>query len=76
MDVNGPPFNGLRRFDNRCYLHKMHSFELRYEMAMNVLIGDIVWISGSIPCGVNLDVYIYRMSLRKQLLDNKNSCYG
>ena len=40
---------------------------LRYEVALCILTGDIVWINGPFPCGEWNDISIFRSSLMSHL---------
>jgi hypothetical protein len=40
---------------------------LRYEIAICILTGDIVWLNGPFPCGRNNDLTIFRSSLMSHL---------
>lgn len=48
--------------------HKHLGPGLRYELAICILTGDIVWVIGPFPCGDWPDVSIFRFAL-KQLLE-------
>ena len=40
---------------------------LRYEIALCIQTGDIVWLNGPFPCGRNPDITIFRSSLMSHL---------
>jgi hypothetical protein len=44
---------------------------LRYEVALCILTGDIVWINGPFPCGLFNDISIFRNSLLSNLSANE-----
>lgn len=44
---------------------------MRYEVALCILTGDIVWINGPFPCGYNPDITIFRMSLLSHLEEHE-----
>jgi hypothetical protein len=44
---------------------------LRYEVALCILTGDIVWINGPFPCGLFNDITIFRHSLLSNLATNE-----
>jgi hypothetical protein len=43
-------------FDPKWYSHKFHGPGLRYEVALNIKTGSIVWVNGSVPCGEYSDL--------------------
>jgi hypothetical protein len=49
------------------FTHKENCSGLRYEVALSILSGDIVWIHGPFPCGDWPDIEIFRLSLVHQL---------
>ena len=44
---------------------------LRYEVAICILTGDIVWLNGPFPCGRWNDIKIFRNSLMSHLMDGE-----
>jgi len=46
------------------YSHKFHGPGLRYEIAVSLKRGDIVWVSGPHACGMWPDLKIFRSSLK------------
>lgn len=49
------------------YSHKYKKSAFRYEVALCILTGDIVWINGPYPAGKWPDIEIFRDSLRSHL---------
>jgi hypothetical protein len=54
-------------FDKKWYSFKFRSAGLRWEVAVSIYSGDIVWINGPFPCGQWPDLKIYRESLNELL---------
>lgn len=38
-------------FDRMWYSHKLNGPGLKYEIALNIVTGDMVWVFGGLPCG-------------------------
>jgi hypothetical protein len=57
----GKPFNS----------HKFDGPGLRYEIAVCILTGWIVWVMGPFPCGDWPDVSIFRFALKHMLEENE-----
>jgi len=49
------------------YSHKFKAAGLRYEVAVSIQNGDIVWINGPFPCGKWPDIKIFREDLIHEL---------
>ena len=47
--------------------HKFKQAGLRYEIALCILTGDIVWVMGPFPCGDWPDINVFRYALKHQL---------
>ena len=45
------------------FSHKNKKSALRYEIGLNIITGDIVWVNGSFPAGKYSDITIFRDSL-------------
>ena len=45
------------------YSHKYKTAGVRYEVAVSINGGDIVWTNGPFPCGSNPDITIFRQGL-------------
>lgn len=58
----GPPFS--------TYKHGKKG-GLRYELALCIQTGDLVWINGPFPAGANHDVTIFRSSLKSHLIEGE-----
>ena len=52
------------------YSHKSHGPGVRYEIAICIKTGDIVWVSGPFPAGIP-DLLIFDIGLAKWLLPNE-----
>jgi hypothetical protein len=50
------------------YSHKFKSVGVRYEVAISIQSGDIVWIHGPFSCGKFPDLTIFQMGLKQMLL--------
>ena len=55
-------------FSPMWYSHKFHGLGLRYEVAVSIKGGDIVWVNGPYACGSWPDISIFREKLMKKLL--------
>jgi hypothetical protein len=49
------------------FSHKFKGPGVRYEVALNIMMGDIVWINGPFPCGCYPDITIFWSSLKHEL---------
>jgi len=58
-------------YDVRFYSHKFKSAGLRYEVATCINTGEIVWFNGPFPAGRFPDIKIFRLSLKKRLLNGE-----
>lgn len=54
--------------DKKFYSHKFKHAALRYEVAVCIQTGDIVWVNGPFPAGKWPDINIYRRNLKAMLL--------
>lgn len=54
-------------FNPKWWSHKLNCAGLRYEVALTIESGDIVWATGPFPCGEYPDVRIFRRSLKSML---------
>jgi len=50
------------------YSFKFKTSGYRYEVALCIATGHIVWINGPFPCGANPDINIFRKGLKQKLL--------
>ena len=50
------------------YSHKFKKAALRYELAVCIRTGDLVWIHGPFPCGDWPDINIFRDAIKGHLL--------
>lgn len=69
MTVDGTDFRIEQptEFSKRWYSHKFKGPGLRYEVALSILGGDIVWTNGPFPCGSWPDISIFRAGLIDEL---------
>lgn len=73
MTVDGTDFriNNPKVFDKKWYSHKFNHAALRYEVAVSIQKGDIVWIHGPFPAGAWPDIKIFRHCLLSHLSENE-----
>lgn len=55
-------------FSKSWFSHKFKTAGLRYEVAVSISTGFIVWYNGPFACGENPDIKIFRHSLKSKLL--------
>ena len=55
-------------WDTKWYSYKFGGAGLRYEIATNIITGDIVWVYGPFPAGHWSDKLIFKLKLEKLLL--------
>ena len=70
MSVDGTDF----RIPNRgraFYSHKFKKSGLRYEVAVCIKTGKIVWINGPFQCGCFPDITIFQDALMHELLEGE-----
>jgi hypothetical protein len=69
VSVDGTDFeiNEPTPFSTDYWSHKFNGPGLRYEIALNIMTGDIVWVNGPFPCGANPDLVIFRRDLMHKL---------
>jgi hypothetical protein len=60
-------------FSKKWYSHKFRAAGLRYEVAVCIQTGDIVWFHGPFPCGEWPDLKIFRDGLKKVLAPGEKS---
>jgi hypothetical protein len=69
-----------RSIQGRWNSHKINRAGLRYEIAICIQTGEIVWINGPFPCGEYPDVKIFRLRLKTLLAEGEkvesNGGYG
>jgi len=53
------------------FSHKTKGPGLRWEIALNIRTGDIVWINGPFPCGQYPDIKNFRQDLKFELEDGE-----
>jgi hypothetical protein len=73
ITVDGTDFkvNEPFPFNPAYYSHKLKHAGLRYEIAICIQTGWIVWINGPFPCGAWPDIRIARSSLHDELDDGE-----
>lgn len=67
VDGTDCPINQPQPFNSRWYSHKFKSSGLRYEVAVCIQTGWIVWVNGPYPCGRWPDIKIFRHKLIHKL---------
>jgi hypothetical protein len=69
VTVDGTYFsiNEPKPWDSKWFSHKHDGPGVRYEFAICIQTGQIVWINGPFPCGPNTDIVIFRQALIHQL---------
>lgn len=69
MTVDGTDFRIEQPtpFAKKWYSHKFKGPGLRYEVAVSIKGGDIVWTNGPFPCGSWPDISIFRAGLISKL---------
>jgi hypothetical protein len=58
-------------FNKKWFSHKSNGLGLRYELAVSIFGGDIVWVNGPFPCGDFADLSIFRCGLMEELGPNE-----
>ena len=58
-------------FNHKWFSHKFRGPGLRYELAVSLRGGDIVWAHDPFPCGSWPDLSIFRKTLKNLLLSNE-----
>lgn len=56
------------KFNRKWFSHKFRSAGLRYEVAVCIKTGFIVWIHGPLPCGSHPDITVFRSGLKQALV--------
>jgi hypothetical protein len=67
VDGTDCPINDPKPFDKMWYSHKFKKAGLRYELAVCIQTGWIVWVNGPYPCGSWPDIKIFRHHLKAKL---------
>jgi len=60
LDCTDCPIQEPSPFDSKWYSYKLRKAGLRYEIGLNIQLGDIVWTNGPFPCGDFPDLTIAR----------------
>ena len=73
ISVDGTDFRILNRtpFWKGWFSFKFKTAGLRYEVGVNIMTGDIVWIEGPHPAGKMPDITIFRLRLKHVLPDGE-----
>lgn len=58
-------------FNTAWFSHKFKGSGLRYEIAISLDTGHILWCNGPFPCGSHPDVKIFRLGLKNILDENE-----
>jgi hypothetical protein len=67
VSVDGTDFPVSRSDKKKYFSHKFKNSGLRYEVAISIQTGDIVWVNGPFPCGEFPDIKIFRLGLKTKL---------
>ena len=70
MSVDGTDFR-IAEHSKKFYSFKFKKSALRYEVALCILTGDIVWINGPYKSGVWNDIAIFRDGIMHHLEDGE-----
>lgn len=70
LSVDGTDFQ-IEELGNKFYSHKFLGSALRYEVAICILTGDILWIHGPFEPGLYPDISIFRNALKHHLSQNE-----
>ena len=62
VSLDGTDFRIMEptEFDPKWWSHKFNGPGLRYEVALCIRTGDIVWVNGGLPCGEWSDLRLAR----------------
>ena len=71
VSVDGTDFRIQRGYGIDFFSYKFKGAGLRYEVALCILTGHIVWINGPYECGMWNDILIFRDSLISYLAPNE-----
>jgi hypothetical protein len=70
LDGTDCPIQEPQPFNEKWYSHKLNGPGIRYELGLNIITADIVWVNGGYPCGEFSD-----LKLARQLyVDNVDEC--
>ena len=67
IDTTDVPIEEPKPFSKKWFSHKFKGAGLRYEIAVSLQKGHIVWVHGPFPCGSYPDISIFRQSLKHYL---------
>ena len=59
MSIDGTEFQNFE-YGRKFFSHKNKKSALRYEIALNIITGDIVWINGRFSAGKYSNIAIFR----------------
>ena len=73
MSIDGTdcPIEEPTPFDAKWFSHKFNGAGLRYEIAISIYSGLVVWVNGGVPCGSWSDLRLARSSFVLQLDPNE-----
>jgi len=71
IDTTDVPIEEPKPFSKKWYSHKFQGAGLRYEIAVSIKKGHIVWVHGPFPCGSYPDISIFRHTLKHYLEENE-----
>lgn len=71
IDTTDVPIEEPKPFSKKWFSHKFKGAGLRYEIAVSLQKGHIVWVHGPFPCGSYPDISIFRQSLKHYLGKNE-----
>ncbi len=76
ISVDGTDFRiqDIKPFWKGWFSHKFKGAGLRYEVAVSIQCGDIVWINGPFPAGAWPDLNVFRHSLKAKLIRAGERC--
>lgn len=73
IDATDCPIAETHPIDKDFYSFKFHAAGLKYEIAVSIHGGNIVWVYGGVPCGIYSDLTLARESFVDQLLPNEKA---
>lgn len=71
VDATDVPICEPSPFSPRWYSYKLNHAGLRYEVAVSIFNGQIVWVNGPFRPGEMNDVQIFRQDLKQLILQNE-----
>lgn len=71
VDGTDCPINEPHPFSPGWYSHKFRGPGVRYEVALSVSSGKIIWVNGPFRCGTHPDNKIFQTDMKKALSDDE-----